>query len=350
MRKNTSGFTFSLTTLGTVALIVACSSNNKLQVTQKGNGADPAQSKVMACSDSLSPSVKRKISNKTVSVCENAEGAPSTAKPVATEFPVSYSVEKEDGGKGSRGKVRLTVNIGFTTTETLTEKQQELLIRDFTNVCGADTQAIFNRTNVDKTPLDLNLNFSLVDGNGDVFGNPSEAIDQIVRIVKGADGSDSVWVLDQIPSRPRFYPQGKEADNKACAAQFPADPKTCIWQKRHDLNVPACAAFAKRVGNSLGIVDAETEANTCGATQAALLEDAAPAAGSASGSTAMIPGAQSSVPPYAKPTPTQPGNDGSSSFAKPRLGDGDFLKRAELNRKDVIGILSPVCPSLKDAK
>ncbi len=328
MRSTSSGFTFSLTTLAAVAVIVACSPNGakKTSITPRGSAAGEFQQKVSTCTDSLRASEKLKLGTKNkVVICEIAAGS---ATPTPVTYPISFSVQKDQSEK--RGEtsedVRLAMTIGFQAAMTLSKEDREQFRLIFANVCGSATSEIFARSKLGSAKLHLNLGFVFNDENGDVFddqletsGERAPVADQSLHIVRGRQGADDFFTLDELPTRPLFYPLGKKADEIACRQKFPgreslAQLRECARNQRAIVNAPACAAFAKRVGNLLGLVDAEKEATTCGAAQAA-------------------------------PVTT------TSTFSKPRQSDVDFMASAELNRADLLTILSPVCPGqLKDVK
>jgi hypothetical protein len=196
----------------------------------------------------------------------------------------------------------------------------------------------------------MKLKLVFDDPNGGVFDDGADETvgepDQILHLKRGTLGNDEFWTLDQLASQPSFYPLGKSSDAIACKQKSPGTDREsvkqyqdCARQQRAIVNAPACAAFAKRVGNLLGIVDAEKEAATCGAVQ--------PVTTKLAPEPTATPG--DLITQDAKPQPTNPGD--SSSFAKPRVSDAEFMSKAELNRKDLLTILSPVCPSqFKDVK
>lgn len=371
------GWKFSLTTLAAVAVVVACSPNNgkKTAITPRSSGA--FQQKVSSCTDNLRASEKLKLGGKNkVVLCEIPEGQ---AQAVPVSYPVSFSIQKEESArKSSSENVRLAMTVGFETDDAMTEEARKQWRLIFANVCGNATSEIFSRSRLSAFKLHMNLSFAFGDANGDTFGDgvsdgSDEAVsepDQSLHVKKGAQAGDEFWVFDQLPSRPAFYPMGKKADMVACKTKFPGTDleavksfKECARQQRALVNAPACAAFAKRVGNLLGIVDAEKEAATCGAVQPTLASaqdlqvGTEPSVGVGAGvdlasesSSGVAPKGQDGLSSDAeKPRPTNPGD--SSSFAKPRMSDADFMTKAELNRKDLLTILSPVCPNqLKDVK
>jgi hypothetical protein len=334
MRSTSSGFTFSITTVAAVALIVACSPNNG-KVTIGARPVNGSQQKVTSCTDSIRASEKLKIGAKNkVVICEIPDGQ-STSVPVT--YPVSFSVQKSDSAT-SKSEVSLSMTIGLQPSVTLDDKARADLLADFKNVCGTATENIFTRSRVGSTTLKMNLEFVLAD-SGDVFGQPATSADHVLFLSKSTSGADASWALNQFPTKPSFFPKGRASDLKDCNAKFSSSKEQveCAWAKRLEANAPACAAFAKRVGNLVGIVDAEKEASTCGAVQP-VEEKLLPA-----------PTATPLVTDVAKPQPTNP-ND-SSTFSKPRMSDSDFISKAELNRKDLLTILAPVCPDqIKDAK
>jgi hypothetical protein len=384
-----SGWKFSLASLAAVAVVVACSPNNGKKTAITPRSAGVFQQKVSSCTDRLRASEKLKLGAKNkVVLCEIPEGQ---AQAVPVSYPVSFSIQKEESGrKSSSDDVRLAMTVGFETSDTMTQEAREQWRLIFANVCGHATSEIFSRSRLNGFKLRMNLSFTFGDANGDVFGDgvsgdsvSDETVgepDQILHVKKGEPSGDEFWVFDRLPSRPAFYPMGKKADAVACKAKFPGSDlesvksfKECARQERALVNAPVCAAFAKRVGNLLGIVDAEKEAAICGAVQpvsASLAQDTqaideagaetakqdvelasaaavadkvvtkvdktAVAVASAADNTAVTAAA-------GKPRPTNPGE--SSSFAKPRLSDADFMTKAELNRQDLLTILSPVCPN-----
>lgn len=364
----TSTFTFTLTTLAAVGIIVACSPNNgKAPIGVRD--ATPFQKAVSACADSMSSSqkVKPPAGTRTVEICEFPLKVDGTidSKTVRTVTEVSFSVQKADGKERAAGNVvNLAVVLGFVPSAAIEEKEENDFKGAFEADCVADTKKIFERSNFGeavKLNLTLALQFdgdamsmgdlystqstSLEDSNNAADGTPKKVVaDHELRIEKQMDDKDAYWIFNQIPSLPRYYPHGKLADSQACVAAggSPLVQVDCKRAHRKLLNLPACAALAKRVGNVLGIVDAAKENAMCGAIQpATTVTDAAILAPNPIPATVMSEFANGKPSP-----PTSP----DSSFAKPTKSDDDFMKSSELNKKDLITILSPACPSLKNLK
>lgn len=338
-----STFTFSLTTIAAVAVIVACSPNNgKIGI---GVQAPTAfQTAISACSDGMrsSEKVKPQAGTRTVEVCEFPLKADGTIadKPVPTTTDVSFSIQKGEDlkGRASGSDVHLAMMIGFAPNVVLDDKAKVDFRSKFAEDCQADTQAIFSRSKFGGSiQLHLSLNFQFDDAAVQLLSvdetETKTQTDHELRIEKHVEGNDTFWTLNQLPSLPKYYPHGKSADNQACATAGGSKKAQyqCALDHRKIVNLPVCAAFAKRVGNVLGIVDTAKENATCGAVQPAVVAtpDAAP------------------VTTESKPGPTAPQE---SSFAKPTGSDDDFMKRAELNKKDLVTILAPACPNLKDVK
>ena len=356
----TTNLKFSLFTLVTVMSIVACTNNNgKLSVTPRGTPQD--QQKATACVDSLKPSTQKKVAGKQpVMVCELPVSAQSSAKPVAVAHPVSYAVYagEDPAAKATRAssnKVHLKMLIGFEETKTTLNKDnrddwRKILADD----CGQSIAGIFERSADNGLQLALNLNYTVVDPttNNDGISDPDEEIpDHTLMVTRVSDPTtnDVSWEFAQIPSRPHFYAVAKAADVLACNGTG-GDLKTCKKEKRKAANIPMCAAIAKRVGNTLGIVDAAGENALCGAVQPAPVTVAAtPAPTATPTATSDIDDASfeitqsGDIKPAAKPNPS----GGDSSFSKPTGKDDEWLGKATLNHKDVVTIMSPVCADIK---
>ncbi len=361
-------FTFSLTTVAAVAVIVACSPNNsKLAIGVRGPTA--FQNAINACTDSLrsSQKVKPQAGTRTVQICEFPLKADGTIadKTVPATTDVSFSIQKVDDAKGRTiaNQVNLGMTIGFLPNVAIDDKEKIAFLSAFKDDCQLETQEIFSRSRFGgPVQLQLSLEFQF-DDNSTAFPTSASNVetetktetDHELRIEKHIEkqtaGADTFWTLNQLPSLPKYYPSGKLADNQSCGAAGGSRKaqQDCRLERRKVLNLPVCAAFAKRVGNALGIVDAAKEYASCGAVQAAVaLADRPRAAdfvlGDVSGDVAND---LQQLAAEAKPTPRLPQD---SSFAKPTASDDEFIKHSELNKKDLLTILAPACPNLKDAK
>ena len=354
---NTSKLSFSLLTLSTMALIVACSNNNgKLGVTPTGPRTEDVS--MNSCVDSLSYSTQTKVTGKgSVVLCEVPSDS-KDGKPVAIKHDISYSVGKVQTTGSSRASLALSMSLGLTNSQSpapADDKQKELRAI-LVATCGGLTKKIFERSQVQGAPMTFTLNADF--GKDDPFGGTAEGFDQIMHVSLTTEtGGDYYWTLDSIPTRPRFYPMGTIADMNACAAQFPDKGTSylrCRYDKRATLNLSACAAIAHRVGSVMGLVDDETEAKTCGAVQPQTLDTTTETPIDPSASPKPTP-TDEEVAKFLnggidaaeiKPGPTTPDHR-DSSFSKPRQGDAEFLKSSTLNRKDVVSLVSPVCKDVK---
>jgi hypothetical protein len=281
---------------------------------------------VNTCADNLRSSEKLSFGGKrSVTVCEKPEMPDGTiaSTPSLVTKPVSYSVQKNDEAQsGARAQgVKLAVVVGFKTSSPLDENAQKEFISRFDADCGQPTELIFSRSRFSGTVrLALALDYRFVPIVPDIL-EESEATDQDLRFEAKTEGADTFVVFTQLPSEPRFYVKTKAADAKACvAAGGPIETqRECALAKRREANRAVCAAFAKRIGNGLGLVDASREAQLCAAA------------------------------PVSQVTKPFPKSD-DSSFSKPTANDEEFLSKATLNKKDLTQILTPACPTLKDVK
>jgi hypothetical protein len=374
-----STLTSTLTTLAAVAVIVACSSNNgKIGIGVQTPTA--FQKALNACTDGMrsSQKVRPQAGSRTVELCEFPLKPDGTRadKTIPTTTDVSFSIQKGEDVKGrsNSNQVNLSMMIGFLPNVAFDDKDSNKDAKakvdfrsSFAEDCQADTQVIFTRSKFGgPIQLHLSLNFQFDETTDALLSSPSDIsetkteTDHEVRIEKQTEGPDTFWTLNQLPSLPKYYPHGKSVDNQACSGAGGSREviKKCAQDHRKIVNLPVCAAFAKRVGNALGIVDAAKEYATCGAIQpvstvAALVASAGePEVEHGDGaeqvdsdvdlrSSAMQGTNQS------KPSPT---TSQDSSFSKPTASDDEFMKKAELNKKDLVTILAPACPNLKDAK
>jgi hypothetical protein len=384
-KSSSSLVTLSLTTVGAVALIVACSPNTGKAPITIGTGASVEfQKAITTCTDSIRPSQKLRFLGATrqVNVCEflmDANGVMGTT-PVSVLKDVNYSVQTGDSAvkdtqtSGVNNTVRLAMQVGLSTSEVMDDKMKKDFVDRFTYYCKADTQAIFSRSKFDNgLTLHLSLNVQVVgeDGGNSDYNNPppistpadntnirTDIPDVKMSMTKFVDGSDTYWAFSRWPGIPRYYPQGKTVDTQACRQKGGSDQvvAACVWAHRRSLNVQACAAFAKHIGNGLGLVDTASEQKTCGAVQpvdsivaATVVHVPAvpvtpvdtPDLIDAEVDAAPVPIASSDA---VKPAPV---DSGESTFSKPSVSDDDFMKNATLNKKDLVRILSLPCPNLK---